>query len=445
MIMKYEIKNNEITELTVKKSNRRKKIRICLAFAAAGILIFLFADRSARQMIQMAVNESADAINVMMNEDAAVAGRRVSVAQADADPAEKLPEPPGVSARGAVLIEGVSGRILYDKNKDIRMYPASTTKIMTALLAVESAEDAEIVETPESETEEFLKRKVRVADEAVGAEGSSIYLKKGESVSLEDLLYGMMLRSGNDAALAAAIDIGGTVEDFTNMMNKRAVSLGMKNTHFCNPNGLHDEKHVSTAYDMALLAREAMKHDLFRQIAGAKVWNASRDGADNYNYFYNKNKTVFQYEGATGIKIGYTKAAGRCLVASAQKNGMELIAVVLDDQNWFQDVYALFDYGYARYNNVKICDAEKLLTRVNIKDGAGRGYARVGTRDAVYCPSHKCEKTDISIEYDLPKTADAPVSRWEQAGRMRIYSGGEYIYDVPLYYMEDVDRAPAHD
>ena len=124
---------------------------------------------------------------------------------------------------------------------------------------------------------------------------------------------------------------------------------------------------------------------------------------------------------------------------------MELIAVVLDDQNWFQDVYALFDYGYARYNNVKICDAEKLLTRVNIKDGAGRGYARVGTRDAVYCPSHKCEKTDISIEYDLPKAADAPVSRWEQAGRMRIYSGGEYIYDVPLYYMEDVDRAPAHD
>ena len=172
--MKYEIKNNEITELTVKKSNRRKIMRICLAFAAAGILIFLFADRSARQMIQMAVNESADAINVMMNEDAAVAGRRVSVAQADADPAEKLPEPPGVSARGAVLIEGVSGRILYDKNKDTRMYPASTTKIMTALLTVESAEDAEIVETPESETEEFLKRKVRVADEAVGAEGSSI-------------------------------------------------------------------------------------------------------------------------------------------------------------------------------------------------------------------------------------------------------------------------------
>lgn len=438
--MKYEIKNNEINKLTVKKSNKRKTMRICLALAAAGILIFLCADRSARQTILMAANESVNAVNVMMNEDAAVTGRRVSVVQADADPAEKLPEPPVVSARGAVLIEGASGRILYDKNKDVQMYPASTTKIMTALLAVESAEDAEIAETPESETEEFLKRKVRVADEAVGVEGSSVYLKKGESISLEDLLYGMMLRSGNDAALAAAIDTGGSVKDFTQMMNARAEALGMKNTHFCNPNGLQDEEHVSTAYDMALLAREAMRHDIFRQIAGTKVWNASRDGADNYNYFYNKNKTIFQYEGATGIKIGYTKAAGRCLVASAQKNGMELIAVVLDDQNWFQDAYALFDYGFARYNNVKICDAEKLLTRVNIKDGAGRGCARVGTRDAVYCPSHKGEKTDISIEYDLPRTADAPVSRWQQAGEMRIYSGGEYVYAVPLYYMEDVER-----
>ena len=440
--MKHEIKNSGMTELTVRKVNKRKMMmRICLAIAAAGVLIFLCVDRSARETLGMAASESVNAMNVMMNEDAAVTGRRLSVVQADADPAEKLPEAPGVSARGAVLIEGMSGRVLYEKNKDTKMYPASTTKIMTALLAVESAEDADIEGTPESETEGFLKKKVRVPDEAIGAEGSSIYLKKGEMITLEDLLYGMMLRSGNDAALAVAALTGGRVEDFTVMMNERAASLGMKNTHFCNPNGLQDEKHVSTAYDMALLAREAMKHDIFRQLAGTKVWNASREGADNYNYFYNKNKTVFQYDGATGIKIGYTKAAGRCLVASAQKNGMELIAVVLDDPNWFQDAYALFDYGFARYNNVKICDAEKVLTRVKIKDGAVRSYACVGTRAAVYCPSHKGEKTDISIEYDLPRAAGAPVSRWQQAGEMRIYSGGEYVYAAPLYYMEDVDRA----
>lgn len=426
--MKYEIKKNSAAALTVKNANKKKKMRICMALAASCVLIFLFAGYI---------------INERTGGGAAVAGRRVSVVQADADPAEKLPEPPGVSARGAVLIEGVSGRVLYEKNKDAQMYPASTTKIMTALLAVESAEDAEIRETPESETDELLKKKVKVPDEAVGAEGSSIYLKKDEMIRLEDLLYGMMLRSGNDAALAVAAVIGGSAEDFTMMMNERAASLGMKNTHFCNPNGLHDTKHVSSAYDMALLAREAMKHEIFRQLAGAKVWNASRDGADNYNYFYNKNKTVFQYEGATGIKIGYTKAAGRCLVASARKNGMELIAVVLDDPNWFQDAYALFDYGFARYNNIKICSEEKALTRVKVNNCAGRGYVRVGTREAVYCPSHKGEKTDISIEYDLPKAADAPVSRWQQAGEMRIYSGGEYIYTVPLYYMEDRDADPA--
>ena len=411
--MKYEIKNSIM-------------MRICMVITAACILIFLY------------IVYEKYGMNGWISNEAAVAARRVNIVQADADRTEKLPDSPVVSAHTAVLIEGVSGRILYEKSKDIQMYPASTTKIMTALLAVESAEDAEIKETAESETEEFLAKRVRAADEAVGAEGSSIYLKKDEMISLEDLLYGMMLRSGNDAALAVAAVTGGSVDDFTEMMNERAASLGMKNTHFCNPNGLHDEKHVSTAYDMALLAREAMRHDIFRKLAGAKVWNASREGLDNYNYFCNKNKAIFQYDGATGIKIGYTKAAGRCLVASAKKNGMELITVVMDAPDWFNDIYTLFDYGFARYNNVKICNAEKILTRVRLKNGAERSYVCVGTRDDVYCPSHKGEKTDISIEYDMMHEADAPVSRWQQAGEMRIYSGGEYVYAVPLYYMEDV-------
>ncbi len=411
--MKYEIKNSIM-------------MRICMVITAACILIFLY------------IVYEKYGMNGWISNEAAVAARRVNVVQADADRTEKLPDSPVVSAHTAVLIEGVSGRILYEKSKDIQMYPASTTKIMTALLAIESAEDAEIKETAESETEEFLAKRVRAADEAVGAEGSSIYLKKDEMISLEDLLYGMMLRSGNDAALAVAAVTGGSVDDFTEMMNERAESLGMKNTHFCNPNGLHDEKHVSTAYDMALLAREAMRHDIFRKLAGAKVWNASREGLDNYNYFCNKNKVIFQYDGATGIKIGYTKAAGRCLVASAKKNGMELIAVVMDAPDWFNDVYALFDYGFARYNNVKICNAEKILTRVRLKNGAERSCVCIGTRDDVYCPSHKGEKTDISIEYDMMHEADAPVRRWQQAGEMRIYSGGEYVYAVPLYYMEDV-------
>lgn len=423
-----------------------------------------------RKMILTGVSLTLSAVFIFVytaginSRSAAVAGRRVQAVEAAADTSEKLPPSPSVLAQSAVLIEGASGRVLYELKKDEQLYPASTTKIMTALLAVERAEDEELPETPESETEEYLKKKVKVPDEAVGAEGSSIYLKKGEMISLEDLLYGMMLRSGNDAALAVAALTGGSVEDFTDMMNERAEALGMKNTHFCNPNGLQDEEHYSSAYDLAMLSREAMKHEIFRQIAGAKVWNASREGADSYNYFYNKNKTIFQYEGATGIKIGYTTAAGRCLVASAKKNGMELIAVVLNDPNWFEDAYALFDYGFARYNNVTVCEAEKTLTRLKVENTSNNGSnvlnsgfnnrsaasggksdtsilkktVRIGVRDAVICPSHKGEKTDISIEYVLPEKAAVPVSRWEQAGEMKIYSGGEYIYSVPLYYLEDI-------
>jgi D-alanyl-D-alanine carboxypeptidase (penicillin-binding protein 5/6) len=181
-----------------------------------------------------------------------------------------------------------------------------------------------------------------------------------------------------------------------------------------------------------------MQHEIFRKIVGTKVWNASREGADSYNYFYNKNKTIFQYEGATGIKIGYTTTSGRCLVASAQKNGMELIAVVLNDTNWFEDAYSLFDYGFACYNNVTVCEAEKRLTTVKVSNGS-RNKVFVGTHDAVICPSIKGEKTDISVEYEIPQQTDAPVSRWQEAGSMKIFSAGEYIYAVPLYYLEDID------
>ena len=238
---------------------------------------------------------------------------------------------PQLSAETAVLIDAVSGRVLYDKRKDAHMYPASTTKIMTALLVLETTDPDESVE---------------VSQNAASQEGSSIYLKAGEKIGIKELLYGMMLRSGNDAAVAAAEAAGGSTEQFAAMMNERAASLGLENTHFVNPSGLQDENHYSSAYDLAMIAREALKNDVFREIAGTRTYQAEREGVDSYKYFYNKNKTVFQYEGATGVKIGYTEAAGRCLVASAKRNGTELIAVVLNDHDWFEDAYRLLDYGF---------------------------------------------------------------------------------------------------
>lgn len=346
---------------------------------------------------------------------------------------------PYIGAESAVLIEGASGRVLYEKDKDKQLPPASTTKIMTALIAVEWAEDAEIFETKESETDRQLDQMIEISGDAAGAEGSSIYLEKGEKVSLRDLLYGMMLRSGNDAALAVAEGVAGDQKTFADMMNSRVRSLGLNNTFFKNPNGLNEEGHYSSAYDLAVIAREAMRHEIFRDLAGTKVWNASREGADNYNYFYNKNKTLFQYEGATGIKIGYTQAAGRCLVASAKRNGMELIAVVLNDHNWFEDVYSLFDYGFASYDNVKIAEAEEVMIHTEITGGE-KSAAAVGAKQEIICPSLKGQKTDISLIYDLPKKAAAPISRWQKAGKLDIYSGENFVYSVPLFYMEDIDK-----
>ena len=237
-----------------------------------------------------------------------------------------LPAAPTVSARQAVLIDGKTGEILYEKAAEERAYPASTTKIMTALMALELCSRYDI----------GIDTEVTVPKEAVGVEGSSVYLKAGENRTVEDLLYGAMLRSGNDAATALAVCLGGNEKNFVKMMNDKARELGCRRTQFTNPTGLFDEQHYTTAKDLSCIARAAMEHNTFRQISTSKTWGT----------YTNKNKTVFQYQGGTGIKIGFTEKSGRTLVASATRDDVELIAVVLGDSNWFADAYALLDYGF---------------------------------------------------------------------------------------------------
>ena len=220
-----------------------------------------------------------------------------------------MPAVPQISASQAILVEAETGEVLYERNVRERAYPASTTKIMTALL-------------------------VTVPREAEGVEGSSLYLKAGEKIRLEDLLYGLMLQSGNDSAVALAILTAGSTENFVAEMNAKAEELGCGNTHFVNPNGLFDENHYTTAWDLAQIAREAMRHPMFRTIVAAPSWDAQREGND-FTHFYNKNKTVHEFRGGNGIKIGYTKASGRTLAASAQRDGKELICVVMGAPKWF--------------------------------------------------------------------------------------------------------------
>lgn len=239
---------------------------------------------------------------------------------------------PSVSAEGAVLVDGSSGRVLYEKNSDKRLYPASTTKIMTALVTLETLDELGL--GPDS--------KVIIPVEAAGVEGSSLYLRAGEKLSLEELLYGLMLQSGNDSAEAIATCVGGSREAFVEKMNRKAEQLGCSGTHFVNPSGLFDENHYTTAGDLAVIAAEAMKREDFRKIVGTRRWSSEETDRS----FVNKNKTVFNYEGGNGVKIGFTKKSGRTLVASAERDGKELIAVVLRDGNWFNDAYALMDYGF---------------------------------------------------------------------------------------------------
>lgn len=332
------------------------------------------------------------------------------------------PPPPEISAQTAIMVEANTGEVLYEKNADVKAFPASITKIMTALLAIENGN---------------LDKKVKISKNASGVEGSSIYLETGERIPLRDLVYGLMLRSGNDAAIAIAEEIGGSTEHFVLMMNKRARELGAYNTNFMNPNGLHNPNHVTTARDMALISIAAMKNPEFKKVAAAKSWVANR-GEGKYNYFFNKNKVIYQYEGGTGIKIGFTKAAGRTLVASSERNGMALICVVMNAPNWFQDTYKLMDYAYNQYEAVKVLTGQQPLKVVKIQRGE-KDFVRIGPKEDILCPVRKGADSRISVVYELTDSRKAPVKRWQEAGQLKIYVDGKYLFSKPLYYLEDIE------
>lgn len=348
----------------------------------------------------------------------------VAYAESDGggDPGKVLPVP-GISAQSAILIEAASGEVLYEKNADQKAYPASITKIMTALLAIENG---------------AMDESVKVSAQAAAMEGSSIYLEPGEKLPLRDLLYGLMLRSGNDAAAAVAEKIGGSTKNFALMMNKRARSIGAFDTHFMNPSGLHDPEHYTTARDMAKISAVALKNPEFKKIAATKSWIADR-GEGKYNYFYNKNKVVYQYSGGTGIKIGYTRAAGRTLVASSERNGMELICVVMNAPDWFQDTYKLMDYAYSQYETIRIMEAGQPLKAVGVWSHGKKKYAMIGSKTDILCPVKRNSEYQISVVYDLPEKQTAPVARWQEAGHLKIYINGTYLYSSPLCFFEDVE------
>ena len=290
------------------------------------------------------------------------------------------------SARSAVLIERETGRILLAANAGERLPMASTTKVMTALMALEYGK---------------LDEAVTAGRNAYGVPGTSIYLELGETLTLHDLLYGLMLASGNDAAVAIAEHIGGDVATFCRMMTQRAAQLGCTDTVFLTPHGLPKEGHYTTAHDLALIAREAMSHELFRQIVSTRRASIPWAGRSYQRILNNKNRLLTDYQGATGIKTGYTKAAGRCLIFGADRNGMEVIGVVLNCGNWFEEAARIMDAGYERYEMFTAIAKGECVRVLPVNEGTQETVI-VEAGESLSAPVQK--GVIPSVEFELPET-----------------------------------------
>ena len=327
---------------------------------------------------------------------------------------------PALSASSAILVDAASGRVLYEKNAHDARPIASITKLMTALVAVELRPD--------------LSSVVTVKQEWTGAEGSSMYLKPGEELTLEELLYGLLLASGNDAALAVAGYCAGDVASFVEKMNKKAADLGMNQTCFANPNGLDDPNHYSTAADMAILARAVLERQELRAIVGTRTAVVAGRTLTNHN------KLLWQYQGCTGLKTGYTDEAGRTLVSSALREGQELIAVTLNAPNDWADHAALFDYGFANFPLTTIV-AEGQWIEIPVTGSLCR-FVRAVAPAAIRWPLAAGEEPEV--ERSLPERVEAPVEAGFPAGHVTVRLAGEEIARLPLVYAwgAAVDLAP---
>lgn len=313
------------------------------------------------------------------------------------------------SAKSAVLMDAASGRVLCAQDASTPRSIASITKLMTALVCVETFAD--------------LDAEVLIPPEAAGVEGSSMYLKPMEKYTVRQLLYGLLLRSGNDAAVALAIVCSGDVETFVAAMNDRAQALGMTATHFANPHGLDDPAHYSTALDMARLAREVLRHPALAEICSSRSYTL------NDQTLLNHNKLLWRYDGCIGFKTGYTQSSGRTLVSGATREEGTLLAVTLDDPDDWADHAALLDYGFAHFREYPLCRAGKRLCRLRV-EGSVPGWVEVAAAEDLACMLSSQEEVVLHLE--LPDCVSAPVAVGDVLGSLTVSLEGTVIVQTPL-------------
>lgn len=327
-----------------------------------------------------------------------------------------------ISAHSAILFEPVTEKVLYEKNSNSKMSLASTTKIVTAITAIENGNLDDVVTTSKLAAE---------------IEGSSIWLEEGEKQTFKNLLYGLMLSSGNDAAIAIAEHISGISENFAKLMNQTAKLSGAFNSNFTNPSGLFDENHYTTAYDLAKITSYAYKNKLFKEIVATKEYKIPWEGHEWGRTLKNHNKLLNIYEGCIGVKTGFTKKSGRCLVSSAERNGIQLIAVTLNAPDDWNDHIKMLNFGFESLNNVKVLSKDESEKEINIKKGVKKSI-RCRIKEDVYIPLSDIDK--VNIKFYIPEEINAPVNTNEVIGYVEVILNEKMIKKVDLYALEDCSK-----
>ena len=325
-----------------------------------------------------------------------------------------------------VTIEASTGRIFYSQDEHKRLPMASTTKILTAIVAIENCDD--------------LDKKYEISKSATGIEGSSIYLKAGEHLSVRELLYGLILRSGNDSAVAIAEIISGSVEKFVLLMNEYCKKLNLKDTSIVTVNGLHNENHYSSAYDLAIISAYAMKNEIFAEIVKTKQKNIDNEFSkfsDHIRVLVNKNRFLDMVNGADGVKIGYTKKAGKCFVGSATRNGMQVIFVCLNAKTMFDDACKYIEKAFKEYSFVKLLSAGE-LSKTSIKNGKSEEVPVILKNDIWY-PLTDAELQKIKGKLAINENLSAPIKNNTEIGTIELWLENNLIFSQKVYTI-DVEK-----
>lgn len=329
-----------------------------------------------------------------------------------------------LAAESAILMDFTTGEILYQKNATERKAPASTTKIVTALVALERGD---------------LNQTIVVSPTASRTEGSSIWLASGEKHTLEDMLYGILLSSGNDAAVAVAENLAGTEKQFAEWMTEKARELGATSSTFKNSSGLPEEGHLTTAKDLALITRYALHNPVFNAIVKTKYKTIHWPDHDEGRHLINHNKLLWRYEYTDGVKTGYTREAGRCLVASATRNGHRLISVVLNSKRMYEDTKALFEYGFNNFQLLNLVSPQEKLAEIQVNSGV-LSYVPVMANRSLTLLLPKGAEARLKVNLLIQSAMKAPVERMQQVGELQVRLDEELIDKIPVVAAFDVPK-----